>query len=71
MLYGLLRPDSGKAVVDGAEAATDPLAAQRRLGVLPDAPGLYARLTAREHLRYAARLQGLSAERGGRAGAAS
>ena len=62
MLYGLLQPDGGQAVVDGAVAATDPLAAQRRLGVLPDAPGLYARLTAREHLRYAARLQGLSAQ---------
>lgn len=48
ILYGLLRPDAGQAVVDGA------------LGVLPDTAGLYARLTAREHLRYAARLQGLS-----------
>jgi sodium transport system ATP-binding protein len=50
ILYGLLRPDAGEAVADGA------------LGVLPDAVGLYARLTAREHLRYAARLQGLSAK---------
>ena len=48
MLYGLLRPDGGRAVLDGP------------LGVLPDASGLYARLTAREHLLYAARLQGLS-----------
>ena len=48
ILYGLLRPDAGQAIVDGA------------LGVLPDTAGLYARLTAREHLRYAARLQGLS-----------
>jgi sodium transport system ATP-binding protein len=58
ILYGLLRPDAGEAVVDGA------------LGVLPDSSGLYARLTAREHLRYAARLQGLSAkEADARAGA--
>lgn len=62
MLYGLLRPDAGRALVDGADAATDPLAAQRRLGVLPDTAGLYGRLTAREHLRYAARLQGLTAK---------
>lgn len=60
MLYGLLQPDAGRALVDGHEAATDPLAAQRRLGVLPDSTGLYGRLTAREQLRYAARLQGLS-----------
>ena len=65
MLYGLLRPDAGRALVDGADAATDPLAAQRRLGVLPDTAGLYGRLTAREHLRYAARLQGLTAKEAG------
>ncbi|HEX7181547.1 MAG TPA: ATP-binding cassette domain-containing protein [Thermoanaerobaculia bacterium] len=70
MLYGLLRPDGGKALVDGADAGGDPLAAQRRLGVLPDAPGLYGRLTAREHLLYAARLQGLSAREAGERAAA-
>lgn len=65
MLYGLLQPDAGRALVDGHEAAADPLAAQRRLGVLPDSTGLYGRLTAREQLRYAARLQGLSAREAG------
>jgi sodium transport system ATP-binding protein len=65
MLYGLLQPDAGRALVDGHEAATDPLAAQQRLGVLPDSTGLYGRLTAREQLRYAARLQGLSAREAG------
>ena len=55
MLYGLLQPDGGHTWIDGESS----MASLGRLGVLPDAPGLYARLTAREHLRYAAGLQGL------------
>jgi sodium transport system ATP-binding protein len=34
---------------------------RRRLGVLPDARGLYKRMTARENIDYFARLQGLDA----------
>ncbi len=59
MIYGLLRPDAGRAMVDGCPVADDPVAARRRLGVLPDARGLYPRLTAREHARYFGRLHGL------------
>ena len=55
MLYGLLKPDGGRTLIDGEGS----MSSLGRLGVLPDAPGLYARLTAREHLRYAAGLQGL------------
>ena len=32
------------------------------MGVLPDSRGLYVRLTAREHLRYYGRLQGLTVQ---------
>ena len=46
--------------VDGVSPAQDAVAARRRLGVLPDGAGLYGRLTAREHLDYAARLAGLA-----------
>jgi sodium transport system ATP-binding protein len=59
MLYTLMAPDSGKVLVDGIDAAADALAVRRRLGVLPDARGLYKRLTARENIDYFARLQGL------------
>ncbi|MGA8278356.1 MAG: ATP-binding cassette domain-containing protein [Rhodanobacteraceae bacterium] len=59
MLYTLMKPDSGRVVVDGIDAAVDPLGVRRRLGVLPDARGLYKRLTARENIDYFARLQGL------------
>ncbi|MEO7431250.1 MAG: ATP-binding cassette domain-containing protein [Dokdonella sp.] len=61
MLYTLMRPDSGQVLVDGIDAAVDAIAVRRRLGVLPDARGLYKRLTARENIDYFARLQGLDA----------
>ncbi len=59
MLYTLVRPDSGSASVDGHDVVADPLQVRRRLGVLPDARGLYPRLTPREHARYFGRLHGL------------
>ena len=59
MLYTLMAPDSGQVLVDGIDAAVDPLGVRRQLGVLPDARGLYKRLTARENIDYFARLQGL------------
>jgi sodium transport system ATP-binding protein len=59
MLYGLMAADQGRILVDQLDVAADPLAAQARLGVLPDTQGLYPRLTAREHIEYFGRLQGL------------
>lgn len=64
MLYGLVRPDRGRAEIDGSDiaSAADPSPIQRRLGVMPDQVGLYPRLTVREHLRYSGRLQGLGGQ---------
>jgi len=59
MLYTLMRPDSGQVLVDGLDAAADPIGARRKLGVLPDARGVYKRLTARECIEYFGRLHGL------------
>jgi sodium transport system ATP-binding protein len=61
MLYTLVRPDAGQVLVDGIDAATDALGVRRRLGVLPDARGLYKRLTARENVEYFAALHGMDA----------
>ena len=58
-LYTLMKPDTGQVMVDGIDAATNPVAVRRRLGVLPDARGLYKRLTARENIDYFARLHGI------------
>ena len=60
MLYTLMRPDSGSIRVDGIDAIHDALAARQHLGVLPDARGVYKRLSARENIGYFARLHGLS-----------
>jgi len=60
MLYALMRPDQGAIDVDGIDAIVEPQRAQTQLGVLPDVSGLYPRLTAREHIEYYGRLQGMS-----------
>ncbi|MDN5782700.1 MAG: ATP-binding cassette domain-containing protein, partial [Luteimonas sp.] len=60
MLYSLMAPESGRIVVDGRDVAADPVAARRALGVLPDARGVYKRLTARENIRYFGELHGMS-----------
>ncbi|WP_407070988.1 ABC transporter ATP-binding protein [Xanthomonas albilineans] len=63
MLYTLMAPDQGQVRVDGIDVAHDPLAVRRALGVLPDARGVYKRLTARENIAYFGELHGLSAAR--------
>lgn len=59
LLYGLMKPDAGSVRIDAVDVVADPLGAQAKVGVLPDAHGLYPRLSAREHIRYFGELQGL------------
>ena len=60
MLYTLMSPDAGSVRVDRFDAVRDAEAVRRRLGVLPDARGVYKRLTARENIAYFGRLHGMS-----------
>jgi sodium transport system ATP-binding protein len=62
ILYGLLSPDTGAARIDGIDLGQHPRQAQRLIGVLPDNHGLYARLTAREHIHYFGQLQNVAAD---------
>jgi len=59
ILSGLARPTSGTARVLGHDVthATDAVRAQ--IGFLPDVPGFYPWMTAREYLEFAGRLFGL------------
>ena len=68
ILYTVLAPDSGDALIDGVSVVRDPLEARRRIGVLPHSAGIYPNLSARENIAYFAALHGLSrAERDARA----
>jgi len=59
MLYTVLRPDQGTAIVDDVDVVADPDQGRRQLGVFAHNPGLYPNLTARENIRYYGRLCGL------------
>ena len=62
MVYGLVRPDRGHVELNGFLVDKDPRKVLSLLGALPDAHGLYPRLTARENIRYFGQLHGLRGE---------
>jgi sodium transport system ATP-binding protein len=62
MLSTLVVPDRGSASVDGHDVVRERYRVRRRIGVLSDARGLYARLTARENVRYYGQLHGLAGD---------
>jgi ABC-type multidrug transport system ATPase subunit len=63
ILATLLRPHRGTARVLGAELPREGWAARGRIGFLGHEPLLYRELTARENLRFHARLHGVAAGR--------
>ena len=59
VLYTVLKPDAGRASIDGADVVMQSLEARRRIGALPHGAGLYPHLTARENIAYYANLCGI------------
>jgi ABC-2 type transport system ATP-binding protein len=59
MLLGLTEPSAGTVSILGRDPLREPLSVKREVGYLPDAVGFYDSLSARENLRYTARLGGL------------
>ncbi len=59
VLYTVLKPDQGVARIDGTDVVQDSLAARMKIGALPHGAGLYPHLTARENIRYFAKLCGI------------
>ena len=59
MIVGLLQPTTGTVRVAGHDVGAEPLAAKAASGYVPDTPNLYAKLSARELLRFVADLYSL------------
>ncbi len=51
-MAGVLLPTAGTVKVDGIDAADDPAAVRARVGLMPEVPGLYERMSARDYLDY-------------------
>ncbi|MFQ5826152.1 MAG: ABC transporter ATP-binding protein [Dehalococcoidia bacterium] len=60
MLLGLSQPTSGSARIGGYDSTRESLKVRRITGYLPENIGFYGDLTARENLRYTARLNGIA-----------
>jgi ABC-2 type transport system ATP-binding protein len=61
MLLGLTEPTSGQVLVCGFDPRSQPLEVKKRVGYLPESPGFYEDLSARENLRYLAQLNRIPA----------
>ena len=61
MMTGLLRPDTGRIVINGRDVWADPPAAKAIIGVVPAEAGLFERLSGEELLEYSGRLRGMPA----------
>jgi len=57
---GLLRPTSGRVHIGGIDLESDPPAAKRLIGYVPDEPYLYDKLTGREFITFMADLYGVT-----------
>jgi ABC-2 type transport system ATP-binding protein len=60
MIAGLLKPSSGRIVVNGHDMETQSEAAKASLGFIPDRPFIYDKLTAGEFLTFHAGLYGVT-----------
>ena len=60
MVTGFVAPSAGTARVCGHDILTDTLAAQRRIGYLPEGAPLYAEMTPRQFLEFIADVRDLS-----------
>lgn len=59
MMAGLLSPTGGSVFIGGVDMAADPVAAKLKIGLIPDRPFVYEKLTAMEFLSFISGLYGV------------
>jgi ABC-2 type transport system ATP-binding protein len=57
ILTSYLPATSGKVMIDGQDVNRDSLSIRRKIGYLPETPPLYANMTVRDYVTFAARLK--------------
>ena len=62
MILGLVKPDSGKILVDEIDVSKDPVKVRRMIGYVPETPRLYDYLTGIEYLDFIGEAYGMSPE---------
>jgi ABC-2 type transport system ATP-binding protein len=70
MMSGILRPTSGRVLIEGLDLAVNATMAKRALGFIPDRPFLYEKLTGSEFLLFVRDLYGVPTEAVGQDAAA-
>jgi ABC-2 type transport system ATP-binding protein len=60
ILTGYLEPDRGDVRIHGIDVVEDPLAAQRRIGYLPENAPLYREMLVQEYLEWMAGMRGVN-----------
>lgn len=63
MVTGFLEPSKGSIRIDGQELSSDPLAAKRKIGYLPENAPLYSDMIVADYLDYVAQVQGMDGTR--------
>lgn len=63
ILTGYLEPDAGSVRVHGIDVAGDPIAAQRRIGYLPENAPLYGEMLVQDYLMMMAAMRGVPPDR--------
>ena len=54
MITGLIKPTKGTALIEGVDLSENPIKAKSLIGLIPDTPAVYKKLTGREFLYFVA-----------------